>query len=501
MPKIFESVQLRKPRMSAFDLSHERKLSCRMGELVPVFIQDVLPGDQFMVSTETLMRLAPMLAPVMHRVNVYMHYFFVPNRIIWNQWEAFITGGQDGNSAPVSPTSTIHGANYFPGCLADHLGLPPVDIESVYSVSELPFRAYYQIWNDYYRDPNLENPVDVEDLESVEGYQYFLKQRGWEKDYFTSALPWPQRGPEVALPVEVNYKAYTEMKEYDGDDPANGAPTINTVTPGYKGILSSSGQPMNVRNIEDDAISVSINELRTSSAIQRWLEKQARGGARYIETILSHFGVRSSDARLQRAEYLGGGKSPIVISEVLNTTGTEEAPQGNMAGHGYAVGNTNRFKRSFEEHGFVIGIMSVLPRTAYQQGTHRMWLRSDKFDYAWPEFANLGEQPIYGREIYQTSQADPENTATFGYQQRYAEYKYGCSSVHGAFRDTLDFWHLGRIFDGRPELSAQFTTMSPEEAERIFAVQDDEYQNLWVQLYHNVRARRPLPYFSDPRLM
>lgn len=504
MPNIHETVGMSKPGFSSFDLSHEKKLTMAMGKLVPCFLQEILPNDTFKVKTETMMRMAPMLAPIMHRLNVYVHYFFVPNRIIWPgdetvaSWQQFITGGKTGESVPVMPTMVVPEIRSGVGSLSDYFGLPPqVDADPYnYAVSELPFRAYQQIYNDYYRDPNLTDPVSLTNEAQIQQ----LRDRCWEKDYFTSALPWPQRGPDVSVPVDFVYS--DESTAYYG---AGAAPVVSAAALGTNaaGELLNPASPgagtIQLQNLQDDAVQVSINELRTSSAIQRWLEKNARGGYRYIEQLLSHFGVKSSDARLQRAEYLGGGRQPVVISEVLNTSATATEPQGNMSGHGYSVGTTNSFKKRFEEHGWVIGIMSVLPRTAYQQGVHKMFTRTDRYDYYFPEFANLGEQEIANQELYYDGTTDlASNMAAFGYQQRYAEYKYGCTTVHGLFKTDLDFWHLGRIFFGPPALNETFVESDPDT--RIFAAGEADSQNLWVQIYNDVKARRPMPYFSNPTL-
>ncbi|AXL14929.1 major capsid protein [Microviridae sp.] len=513
MPNIHENQGFRKPRKSAFDLSHEKKLSFNMGELVPILLEEIVPGDEFKVETETLMRLAPMLAPVMHRVNVYCHYFFVPNRITWNQWEDFITGGREGTTSPNFPTVEYGDlweeyGNSMTGSLADYLGIPSPSgamNSGGKEISKLPFMAYNQIYNDFYRDPNLQEEIVVND-------SYGMQKRCWEKDYFTSCLPWPQRGPQVDIPVNTVFEPqYADksilLTESGASLPSNAA--LTSYDPGAPQLGSdiknggATADSLRVENLEPsfelDGTSVTINELRQSNKLQQWLEKQARGGYRYIETILSHFGVKSSDARLQRAEYLGGGRQPIVISEVLNTTGTTEAAQGTMAGHGISVGTTNKFKKRFEEHGYVMGIMSVLPRTGYQQGIARHWQRTDKTEYYWPEFATLGEQEVKDSELYfNATDPQPTEEGTFGYQQRYAEYKYGVSSVHGRFRDNLDYWHMGRKFDSAPALNTAFVNADPTD--RIFAVTDPDEHHLWVQVYNKVLARRPMPFFSNPSL-
>ena len=512
---MFNSVELRKPRYNKFDLSHDRKFSTKMGDLVPILCQEILPGDRFRVDSEAFIRFAPMLAPIMHKVDVFVHYFFVPNRLIWSEWESFITGGAQGTDAPVHPYFVFNGAGgvnqfFLNGGLPDYLGYPTLPtagtvITNPVNLSVLPMRAYQRIFDQYYRDQTLQpsnpgslssgvqNPAEV-------GIIAQLRQRAWEKDYFTSALPFAQRGGEVSLPFEVNvnYSDFATAIRTAGPN-ATGPLSADGVNGGQ--IEDSTGATVRIENIESiDSASVTIAELRRSARLQEWLEKNATGGARYVEQIYAHFGVRSSDARLQRPEYLGGGKQPVSISEVLGTNqdGATE-PQGNMSGHGVSYGRTNRFARRFEEHGFVMGIMSVLPRTAYQQGIPKTLMRFDRFDFAWPEFANIGEQEIKLPELwYDYSGPASELTETFGYQSRYAEYKYVPSSVHGEFKDSLAFWHMGRIFDAKPELNSQFVTSDPTR--RIFAVTDPNEQELWCHVYNNVQAIRPLPYYGTPAL-
>lgn len=490
MKSIFESVNMTRPRSSGFDLSHEKKLSMNMGDLIPTLVQEVVPGDHFKGKTETMIRLAPMLAPVMHRVNVYMHYFFVPNRILWSQWEDFITGGKEGTTMPGHPFMNLDASRQAIGSLADYMGLPTGGTGTM-GVNALPFWAYNKIFNEFYRDETLQSEAP---LNTSAATSALVLKRCWEKDYFTSALPWPQRGPDVNIPISSDPADNPGIIRNQGTGGSAGA--TGNLYQDAGGYLRGASIPSELLNIKaiDEEIQFTMNEFRTSNALQRWLEKQARGGYRYIETILSHFGVKSSDTRLQRPEYLGGGKSPVVISEVLNTTGTVDAPQGAMAGHGIATGSSNSFNYKAEEHGWIIGIMSVMPRTAYQQGLNRKWTRVTKLDYYWPEFANLGEQEIKSRELYFKNEA--ADSDTFGYQQRYAEYKYEQDSVHGEFRDTLDFWHMGRIFSTRPALNADFVKANPTE--RIFAVAGGD--KLWCQLYCDIKAKRPMPFFSNPSL-
>lgn len=517
MAKIFEKIGVRTPKKSSFDLSHERKFSFNMGQLIPCYVQEILPSDRFSVKTETMLRLAPMIAPIMHRVDVTVHYFFVPNRILWSGWEDFITGGKDGLSAPAIPlmnSSTYDTNRCTAGTLSDFMGVPPRTggydsaSASFVPISQLPFRAYQAIFNEYYRDETLQDEVAI-DAGSNRGELLTLRNRCWQKDYFTSALPFTQRGPRVELPFEtlaegadVVYNSQSTVKNANGSNP--GLIPLGSSTVGGLVNDSNPSQQLRVENIDEitGVGGVDINDFRVAHRLQRWLETQARGGYRYIETLLSQFNQKSSDARLQRPEYLGGGKQNVIISEVLNTTGTTEAPQGQMSGHGISAGQTNSFSKQFEEHGYVLGILSVMPKTAYMQGVPRHLTRLDKLDYAWPEFAHLGEQELKNSELYipSTGSIAAVDAETFGYQQRYAEYKYAEDTVHGDFRTSYDFYHMARKFDTRPSLNETFVKSDPTH--RIFAVdtEDPTVHKLWCQIYNNVKADRPLPYFGIPTL-
>ena len=505
---IFKSVKNRRPQTSQFDLSHERKFSMNMGELIPILCEPVVPGDTFKMNTETMMRLAPMVSPVMHRVNVYCHFFFVPNRIIWDNFKDFITGGESGTESPVAPYFNFTGGSIVNGSLHDYLGIATGTVSNSQRVSALPFRAYSEIYNEYYRDQNLQAKVGIS---KADGYDTTtnssILKRCWEKDYFTSALPWTQRGGDVNIPlgdtapiIKNPNNLYNPVLRDGSGDPYQGNVSTNAAGNLGDGSGSMYFDPNHSLTTDlSDATSASITDLRRATKLQEWLEIMARSGSRYVEQIRAIFGVISSDARLQRPEFLGGGKQPVTISEVLQTSESNTTPQGGMAGHGISVGNTMSFKKFFEEHGFVIGIMSVLPRTSYQQGTRRYYRHFDKFDYPWPQFARIGEQPVYGFELYNdysVPNGELEDDV-FGYQSRYSDFKYIPSSVHGEFKDDLDFWHMGREFGSKPNLNAAFVQSDPTH--RIFAVSDPSEAKLYVQIYNNLKAIRPLPYYGTPQ--
>jgi len=508
--KLFNQVKGNYPKRTQFDLSHEKKLSCKIGQLIPIMVDEVVPGDTFTVNSEVLARMAPTLAPIMHRMNVYVHYFYVPNRIIWDGWKDFITGQDelDGKTNPMPGNLQSNGAQK--GSIWDYLGVPigtPVN-----SFSMLPFLAYRKIWNEYYRDQNLQTEKPMVNI-SVGG-THEPETRAWEKDYFTSALPWAQKTPDgqpVGIPVQPNYLT-------------TGSLAVDETTGGWsEGTLQATGGQINdgthnviIKNmLEGQEMEINLNEFRQAHRIQKWFERQARSGSRYVETMLSHYGQKIPDL-YDRPEFLGGGKTPMIISEVINQNanqsgdqGATNMPLGDMAGHGIAIGKMNRTTAKFKEHGWIMGIMSVIPKTAYENGLHKSFSRQDRFDFFWPEFANLGEQPILNKELWR-SDDDTLHEEVFGYQSMYAEYKYKGSSVHGDMRGDLSYWHMGRKFDGQsdPSLNENFIKCDHTEVSRVFAVptQPDggkDYTNkdhLWVQVYNEVKATRPMPYYGTPTL-
>jgi len=505
---LFNSVKMTKPQKNVFDLTHDVKLSANMGNLTPILTMECVPGDKVDLSCESMIRFAPMVAPVMHRMDVTMHYFFVPNRILWDNWEKFIT---NANSGIVSPTIPMFGAWNSNATLlaaqslktADYLGVPPIPVTgTTTAINALPFAAYQCIYNEYYRDQNLIAPVDYKliDGNNDTGIARLaelttLRNRAWEHDYFTASLPFAQKGPAVDIPLG---SVSGEAAVY-ANNPTNGTTIDGTPYDIPMDNNSSSlSIPANALFASAESMEVqptTINELRRAFRLQEWLEKNARGGTRYIENILAHFGVKSSDARLQRPEYITGVKSPVVVSEVLQSGQSDTTPQGNMAGHGISVSSGRTGSYYCEEHGYIIGIMSVMPKTAYQQGIPKTFLKNDPLEYFWPSFAHIGEQEVTKNELYAyTSNAND----TFGYVPRYAEYKYMPSRVAGDFRTTLDYWHLGRIFDTEPELNQDFIECTPEATSRIFAVEDPEAQKLYCHVLNKIKAVRPMPKYGTP---
>lgn len=507
---IFNSIKLTKPKSNMFDLTHDVKLSCDMGNLIPVCVMECIPGDKFNLSAEALIRFAPMVAPVMHRFNVSIHYFFVPNRIVWPNWEKFITGNDDEVQFP----TLVYGVSqYNANPLIDYMGLnrPNGGIpDRVIKVNALPFAAYQAIYHEYYRDQNLipEFNYKLQDGNNTVDEFIKLRKRAWEHDYFTSALPFAQKGATVDIPLgDVTLKTNWDdegsprfRSEFD-NQPKDGDVNSN-VNPPY--ITVPDGDAFKQAYDPDGTLEVqptTITDLRRAFKLQEWLEKNARAGTRYVESILAHFGVRSSDARLQRPEYITGVKSPIVISEVLNTTGEDAGlPQGNMAGHGVGVAQGKFGSYFCEEHGYIIGVMSIMPMTAYQQGTPKHFMKyEDRFQFYWPEFAHIGEQEVYEEEVYDigTGTGNPVRNV-FGYVPRYAEYRFVPNRVAGDFRNSLNYWHMGRIFSTAPALNQEFIECNP--GKRIFAVTDENTDSLYCHVLNKVTAWRPIPKFGNPMM-
>jgi len=475
-------------KRSKFSLSHYNLFSADMGELIPIGLTEVLPGDTIQHSTSMLLRVSPLLAPVMHPVHARIHHWFVPNRLVWDDWESFITGGEDGMDASDFPTITFGGGTGAAvGSLADYLGVPPL-VNNI-QVSALPFRGYSLIWNEWYRDQDLQTKLVIDKTSGADTTTNTALQKvAWEKDYFTSARPWTQKGPEITVPFADNapvaFDAAAGTRIGVFSTIANAGRTISA-NAGDSNIvqLGASAESDLLYADLSSASAVTINQLREAFALQRYEENRARYGSRYTE-YLAFLGVRSSDARLQRPEYLGGGKQVIQFSEVLQTAPESGDGVGNLLGHGIGALRSNRYRKFFEEHGYVYSFLSVKPKTMYVQGLHRTWNRRTKEDFFQKELQHIGQQEILNKELYAAG-AQPDGV--FGYQDRYDEYRRMESGVRGDFRTTsLDFWHYARIFSSAPALNSSFITSEPTK--RVNQVQSKDV--LWVMANHSIQARR-----------
>lgn len=568
---LFTSVKTPRVPLNRFDLSFDRIGTFKMGKLYPIICKEMLPGDRFRVRTDSLVRTMPLSSPAFGRLRMYIHYFFVPNRLVWDNWEDFITGGESGEDTHVPPYvawNNLSIANlsgyasagpddsiiYRPeNGLVAAFGLPVQPssgntdtigkvngISTTTPVSILPFRAYRLIWNEYYRDQNIDDELPIDS--DVDGEYKFpfnysseayrgsifgdLLSRRWLKDYFTSALPTPQRGPDVQLPIVGEggtIQADGPLKLMIQNEGTGGTTTTSSVfTPDLNvglgnttgiGISSSVNDQFPVEKDHTDlmyasglttaggsVVAATINDLRRAIALQRFYEISARAGSRYIETIMGHFHVRSSDARLQRPEYLGGGVTDINIGEVLQTSATDQtSPQGNMAGRGFGVGRSNQCTYRAEEHGYLFGIMSIIPEPYYFQGIDKDWTRQSRVDYYWPSFAHLGEQEIDKSELCvgDLNSGVDQYGKLFGYAPRYAEYKFSKNVITGLLRGSLANWTFARSISS-PNLNAAF--LEVPQVNNPFAVRDEETDKFIIWFSNDIRALRPMPFFGTPSI-
>jgi hypothetical protein len=481
------------------NLSHYNLLTCDMGELVPVGFQEVLPGDSGQIATSVFMRVSPLIAPVMHPVTCRVHHVYVPYRLLANElgfdWEAFITGGPNGTGAG-APLPTIT-TTVTPGQPLDYMGIPPTAAPT--EILAFPLAAYNKAYNDLFRDQDTatERALDDESMARI----------AWEKDYFTGSRPWPQKGPEVTLPLGTSAPVVGSADQFSlaRSSSAGTVSGVNAQPDGSMGVGAGAsidglfGPDSGTGLLADltSATAASVTDLRTALAIQRYQEARSRYGSRFTE-YLRYLGVRSSDARLQRAELLGGGKSVIAFSEVLNTSSSLNDPDsalddlGRMGGHGVAAMRSRPVRRFFEEHGCVLSLLSVRPRSMYTQGIHRSWLRRTKEDFWQKELEHIGQQPVDKREVY--ADADVSSDTTFGYHDRYFEYRNTPNRISGDFRSTLNFWHLGREFSAEPVLNQSFTDCNPSK--RIYAEQTQD--SLWImakniQIFRRLVGRSAMP--------
>lgn len=511
---------------NSFDLSHEHKFTCDMGELIPCMVREVVPGDIWRVHANVFARLIPQLAPFMHQVDLFMHFFFVPCRLVNPDFETFITKGFSGTS--VVPWSYVEApaGGFTKYSVYDYMRLP-TGVAGI-QVDAMPIRGYYLIGNEWYKNENVQTYTTIGNTTGQDTTTPgTILKRNWQNDYFTGALPWAQRGNPVYLPLGVQAPVYTgtinptlstnaalQWKRVDGADFDSGAPyyivgqrngnvgdnpkNVFTQLQSDTGspISGSAVYPANLYADLNQATSATINDIRTAFQVQRWMEKNARGGVRYIEFLLSHFGEHSSDARLQRPEYLGGGRSYFVTSEVLQTSSTDAtSPQGNMAGHSFTGQKTMSFTRRFEEFGYVYAIMSIMPRTQYQQGIERQWTRKTPLDYYFPTFSHLGQQAILNKELY--AQGTSADEGVFGFQDRFQELRTIPNGVSGDFRDTLDYWTMTRKFNSLPQLNSTFVEADPTK--RIFAVTNAK--TCLVDVGFEIKCLRKVPKHGTPGLL
>lgn len=503
---------------SSFDRSHGYKTTMDASWLVPIYVDEALPGDTFSLNMTGFARMATPIKPVMD--NLYMETFFfaVPNRLVWDNWETFITTdpGADPDNPVTAPVPFITLQSGAPGLdeqsIWDYMGIPVFSDSSV-QFSELPFRAYYLIYNEWFRDQNIQPELTINTSDTPSTYaDYGLLRRNKRHDYFTSCLPWPQKGEEVTLPTLGQAPVVTNFTQPKFTNFTGGAGT----TAKYGNTLNGSGLPITVDGqpqgssvywgnntglVTDlsTATSATINDLRVAFQLQKMLERDARGGTRYTETIHAHFGVTSPDARLQRPEYLGGGRTRVNINPVQQTSSTDVAksPQGNLAAYGTASLMNHGFTKSFTEHCIILGLCNIRADLTYQEGLERMWKRKGRYDYFWPAFQHIGEQEVYADEIYASS--DNDLNPVFGYQERYAEYRYKPSKITGYFRSnspqSLDIWHLSQDFGGTPNLNSGFIEENVP-IDRVVALPDEPH--FLFDAYFKLRCARPMPLYGVP---
>lgn len=517
MKNLLNTVKIANPNSNVFDLSHDVKTSFKMGYLIPSPPILCSPGDKFKLGAESLVRFAPMVAPVMHRFDIRHEYFFVPFRLLWDNWEKYITLPETGETPPAHPYQQYGTGGVAYNDLLDYMGLPPFSglPGSLEKFSALPIAAYQKIYNDYYRPAQFVDEVSYKVIDGLQdntqwaNHLSILRKRAWEHDYFTAALPEAQKGDPVMIPigsqkVVIDPLASGGARLVGADDhlPLNAGPVDTNAfgdlqggTPAETALLD----PNNTLITEDAGEATSINDLRLAYALQKLKEKLMRGGSRLTEYLRVVFGVFPQDARLDRAEYITGVKAPLVVSEVLNTTGetgASELPQGNMAGHGVAVVQGTYGHYFVPEHGVIICISSVIPRSCYQNGIHATWDKyTDPTEYFVPDMAHIGEQEIKGKEIFAFG-SGTFSSDTWGYMPRFSEYKTMPSFVTGDFRQSLSHWHDGRIFTTQPSLNQEFIECTPSN--RIFAVAEDGEDKVYAHIYHKITAIRKMPKFGTP---
>lgn len=492
-------------RRKVITRSKYRLTSCDMGQLIPIGLWESLAGEMVQHRTSMLIRVSPLASPIYHPVVARVHHFFMPSRLLWPQetggtpgdnWEEFITGGESGTNSATPPTLMTTGAEKD---LWDYL---LVERKAGVECNALPIYMYNAVWNEWFRDEDLETKREKSDVS--------IANIAWEKDYYTSARPFQQKGPDVTIPVGgltpvqgIGVTGATTNPNVSGVREADGSTKTyaNAWAMPQDGLFEENPDLPGFPNVFVDlaaAVGADVTDFRKALALQRYQENRARWGSRYVEYLWKSFRATPQDARLQRPELLGGGRSPLNFSEVLQTapdaSGSERFGVGDLFGHGIGSFRANKYRRVIPEHGYIMSLLSVRPKAMYMNGAERHWFKKDKFDYFQPEMKHIGQQEVWKNEVFLDAATGLE---TFGYQDRYSEYRHSKSGVTGEFRDLLNYWHMGRQFDSMPTLNGDFVRCVPTKR-----IHNEQTQNaLWVMVQHNKKVLSPIGVNASPRIL